>query len=155
MHHDCKISNILFHRKTGAIICPVDLDTVMPGLFFSDLGDMIRTMCCTADENSTDWNNIAIHEAYYKAVMAAYRSATNGLFTAAEEDHLPYAGLFLIYMQAMRFLTDHLAGNIYYKVQYPEQNLTGLKTRPFCCRASKTCCSAMALHCLIDAGRNS
>jgi Ser/Thr protein kinase RdoA (MazF antagonist) len=129
MHHDCKISNILFDKRTEAIICPVDLDTVMPGLFFSDFGDMIRTTCCTADENSTAWTSIGINKDFYEAVMTAYRSATKGLFTVAEEEHLPYAGLFLIYMQTMRFLTDHLAGNVYYKVQYAEHNLHRAKNQ--------------------------
>lgn len=55
MHHDCKISNILFDTHTHEPICPVDLDTVMPGKCFSDLGDMIRTMACSVEENSTAW----------------------------------------------------------------------------------------------------
>lgn len=122
MHHDCKISNILFSEKTKDIICPVDLDTVMPGKFFSDLGDMVRTMCATVDENSTDWDAIAINEEMYTAVISAYRAQTDTLFTAAEKDHLHFSGLLLIYMQALRFLTDFLNGNCYYKVQYPEQN---------------------------------
>jgi Ser/Thr protein kinase RdoA (MazF antagonist) len=129
MHHDCKISNILFEKKTNRIICPVDLDTVMPGKFFSDPGDMVRTMCCTVDENSTAWNEIAINETYYHAVVAAYRKATKDLFSEAEKEYLPSAGLLLIYMQALRFLTDYLNGNVYYKVQYEEQNFHRAKNQ--------------------------
>ena len=129
MHHDCKISNILFHQQTKTVICPVDLDTVQPGKFFSDLGDMIRTMCCTEDENSTEWNEISIQEEYYHEVISAYGSETGAFFTPAEKEHLHLAGLLLIYMQALRFLTDHLNGNVYYKVQYEAQNLDRAKNQ--------------------------
>jgi hypothetical protein len=102
MHHDCKISNILFHQKK-AVICPVDLDTLQPGKFFSDLGGMVKTMCCTVDENSTEWNEIGINEDVYGSVLAVYSRVTVALFTDDEKEHLPISGLLLIYMQALRF----------------------------------------------------
>jgi hypothetical protein len=123
MHHDCKISNILFDLKTGGVICPVDLDTVMPGKFFSDLGDMIRTMACTEDENSVQWEKIGIDASYYKAIVRGYINRTGSILTQAERDHIHYSGLILIFMQGLRFLTDYLRGDIYYKIEYPEQNL--------------------------------
>jgi Ser/Thr protein kinase RdoA (MazF antagonist) len=123
MHHDCKISNILFDKQTNEVICPVDLDTVMPGKFFSDLGDMIRSMACTVDENSTAWEEINIRPVFYKAILDGYLEGISNIFTEEEKKNIHYAGLMLVYMQALRFLTDFLQGDIYYKTNYPEQNL--------------------------------
>lgn len=123
MHHDCKISNILFDNATNEVICPVDLDTVMPGRFFSDVGDMIRTMACSREENSTEWEHIDIVPSYYEAIIAGYLAGSKDLLTDAEKSNLHYAGLMLIYMQCLRFVTDFLHNDIYYKTSYPEQNL--------------------------------
>ncbi len=123
MHHDCKISNILFNKSSAEVICPVDLDTVMPGKFFSDLGDMIRSMACTIDENSTKWEDIDIRPSFYKAIMKGYMEGAGDIFSDEEKKHMNYAGLIMIYMQAIRFLADFLHGDIYYKTNYPEQNL--------------------------------
>ena len=123
MHHDCKISNILFDQQTHQVICPVDLDTVMPGKFFSDLGDMIRTMACTEDENSTAWESISMDESFYKAIMKGYMGRAESILTPAEKNHIHFAGLIMIFMQGLRFLTDYLHGDVYYKIEYPEQNL--------------------------------
>lgn len=123
MHHDGKISNVLFHQSTREVICPVDLDTVMPGHFFSDIGDLIRTMSCTVDENSTAWENIGVQPAYYHAIIECYLSKTNQLFTNQEKAHIHYSGLLMTYMQALRFVTDFLNNDIYYKTSFPEQNL--------------------------------
>ena len=123
MHHDCKISNILFDRETNHVICPVDLDTVMPGKFFSDLGDMIRSMACTVDENSTDWEAINIRPALYKAILGGYLEGIDNIFTREEKNNIHYAGPMLVYMQSLRFLADFLNGDVYYKITYPEQNL--------------------------------
>lgn len=129
MHHDCKINNILFDRKSGNIICPVDMDTVMPGKFFSDLGDMVRTIGCTEDENSTAWDAISIKQDYYTAITEEYLNATKGLLTKSERQYLHYSGLILIYMQALRFMTDYLNGSVYYKIHYPGQNLHRAKNQ--------------------------
>jgi Ser/Thr protein kinase RdoA (MazF antagonist) len=123
MHHDCKISNILFDKQTHQVICPVDLDTVMPGKFFSDLGDMIRTMACTEDENSILWEKISINEPLYKAILRGYLRRTESILTKQEKDHIHLAGLIMIFMQGIRFLTDYLHGDTYYKIEYPGQNL--------------------------------
>jgi hypothetical protein len=123
MHHDCKISNILFHTKTGKVICPVDLDTVMPGKFFSDIGDMIRSMSCTVDENNMQWEVIDIRPSFYKAIVNGYLEAIGNIFTVEEKNDIHYSGLVMIYMQAIRFLADFLQGDIYYKTNFPEQNL--------------------------------
>lgn len=123
MHHDCKISNILFEKTTHQVICPVDLDTTMPGYYFSDLGDMVRTMACTVDENSTRWEDIDIRADYYKAILNGYLHIMSDLFSTEEKKHVHHSGMLLTYMQALRFVTDFLNNDIYYKTNYPEQNL--------------------------------
>jgi hypothetical protein len=123
MHHDCKISNILFDSRTGKVICPVDLDTLMPGKYFSDLGDMIRSMVASEDENSINWEHIHIRPSYYSAILDGYLEEMQKIFTGEELAHIHASGLLMIYMQAARFLTDFLNGDIYYKTTYPEQNL--------------------------------
>lgn len=123
MHHDCKISNILFDATTGAVICPVDLDTVMPGKYFSDIGDMIRTMACTEEENSNAWELIDVKPDYYKAIINGYMEGMGNSLTVAEKKNIHQSGLILTYMQCLRFVTDFLNNDIYYKTNYPEQNL--------------------------------
>jgi hypothetical protein len=123
MHHDCKISNILFDLTTKEVICPVDLDTTMPGYYFSDVGDMIRSMACTVDENSTRWEDIDIAKPYYTTIVNSYMETIGDVFTPQEKKHINHSGLLLIYMQSLRFVTDFLNNDIYYKTDYTEQNL--------------------------------
>jgi Ser/Thr protein kinase RdoA (MazF antagonist) len=123
MHHDCKISNILFENGTGAVICPVDLDTVMPGKYFSDIGDMIRTMACTEEENSKAWELIDVKKDNYTAIINGYLEGMRDNLTASELKHIHKPGLLLTYMQCIRFVTDFLNNDIYYRTTYPEQNL--------------------------------
>jgi len=123
MHHDCKISNILFDTATDKVICPVDLDTTMPGKYFSDLGDMIRTMTCSVDENSKAWEDIAIRPSFYKSILTGYLEGAGDIFSDKEKKNIHYSGLILTFMQSLRFVADFLNGDIYYKTSYPEQNL--------------------------------
>lgn len=123
MHHDCKIGNILFDRTTHEVICPIDLDTIMPGKYFSDLGDMIRTMACTEGEESRQWELIDIRKEFYTAIINGYLQGIGDVFTHEEKENIHQSGLIMIYMQALRFITDFLEGDTYYKTTYPEQNL--------------------------------
>lgn len=129
MHHDAKIANILFSKITGKVICPVDFDTTMPGYFFSDLGDMIRSMACSYDENSTDFENITIRKNFYSAIIDGYLTVMEKQLTASEKKYIHYAGILIIYMQALRFITDYLNGDIYYKTNYAEQNFDRAKNQ--------------------------
>lgn len=122
MHHDAKISNILFDEDSGKVICPVDFDTVMPGYFFSDLGDMIRSMAGSHDENSTEYDAIHIRSDFYKSIFDGYIGVMNKFLTTAEKKYIHFSGIIMIFMQSLRFLTDYLNGDIYYKINYPEQN---------------------------------
>jgi thiamine kinase-like enzyme len=123
MHHDAKIANVLFSSKTRKVICLVDFDTVMPGYFFSDLGDMIRSIACSEDENSTNFDNLSIRKEHYDAIITGYMEILGTKLTASEKKYIHYSGLLIIYMQALRFLSDYLNGDVYYHIDYPEHNL--------------------------------
>ncbi|MEO7983728.1 MAG: phosphotransferase [Bacteroidota bacterium] len=129
MHHDAKIANILFNRKTGKVICPVDFDTVMPGYFFSDLGDMIRSMVSPEEEDSTRYDKIVVRKEFYDAVLEGYLAVMEEELTSSEKKYIHYAGLLMTYMQALRFLTDYLNGDVYYRTSRPEQNLDRAKNQ--------------------------
>lgn len=129
MHHDAKISNVLFDDSTGKVVCPVDFDTVMPGYFFSDLGDMIRSMAGSADENSTRYEELVIRPEIYEAIISGYTRGMNDFLTRAEQNYLHASGLLLIYMQALRFLADYLQDDIYYRISYPGQNYDRAKNQ--------------------------
>ncbi|HEU5291812.1 MAG TPA: aminoglycoside phosphotransferase family protein [Cyclobacteriaceae bacterium] len=121
MHHDCKLSNILFDSRNQQAICPIDLDTVMPGYFFSDVGDMVRSMVSETEEDSPA-EKILIRKDYYEVIMNGYRLGIGDTFTQTELDHMHHVGLIMIYMQGIRFLTDYLSNDVYYKISYPMQN---------------------------------
>jgi thiamine kinase-like enzyme len=122
MHHDAKISNILFDEETGKVICPVDFDTCMPGYFFSDLGDMIRSMTSSEGESSVNYDAINIRKDIYEAITDGYMEVMQKLLTDSEKKFIHSAGLLIIYMQTLRFLADYLNGDLYYKTTYPGQN---------------------------------
>jgi Ser/Thr protein kinase RdoA (MazF antagonist) len=120
-HHDTKISNVLFDGFDKAL-CVIDLDTVMPGYFISDLGDMMRTYLSLAGEEEKDFNKIKIRDDYFRAIISGYASAMGDELTDKERPFIIFSGLFQTYMQAMRFLTDHLNNDIYYGAVYKDQN---------------------------------
>lgn len=121
IHCDTKINNILFNKYTNKPICIIDLDTLMPGYFISDLGDMIRTMVCNSDENERNKDIIVFRPEYYNAICTAYSSALN--LTETEKKLLPYAGKYMVYMQALRFVTDYLQNDVYYPILHKKHNL--------------------------------
>ncbi|RYD77512.1 MAG: aminoglycoside phosphotransferase family protein, partial [Sphingobacteriales bacterium] len=119
MHHDTKISNVLLNAKTFKGVCVIDLDTIMPGKFISDLGDMMRTYLCAFPENETDLDKIKIRLPYFEAMVKGYLSEMKGILTETEKELILFSGKYIIYMQALRFLTDYLNANIYYPISYP------------------------------------
>jgi len=120
-HHDTKISNVLFDENEKGI-CVIDLDTIMPGYFISDVGDMLRTYLSPVDEDEKDFTKIEIRKDFYKAVFNGYSSEMNDQLTTTEKKYFIYAGKFMIYMQAIRFITDHLNNDIYYGAKYEGHN---------------------------------
>ena len=122
MHHDAKISNVLFDNETNKVVCLVDFDTAMPGYFFSDIGDLIRTLVSPVDEASIEFDKVKVRKSYYDAIVSGYVSVMEKILTDAEKKYIHYAGLLMTYMQALRFLTDYLNGDVYYKTNYEQQN---------------------------------
>jgi len=120
-HHDTKISNVLFDKNDNGI-CVIDLDTVMPGYFMSDVGDMMRTYLSPVSEEEKDFSKIIIREDFYKAIVDGYYTEMKDVLTENEKQHFFYSGCFMIYMQALRFLTDYLNDDIYYGEKYPGHN---------------------------------
>ena len=121
-HHDTKISNVLFDGA-GKGLCVIDLDTVMPGYFISDVGDMMRTYLSPVSEEEQDFDKIEVRDDFYKAIVQGYYGEMKEELTEQEKGSFFYAGTFMIYMQALRFLTDHLNNDIYYGAKYPGHNL--------------------------------
>ncbi len=120
-HHDTKISNVLFDEQ-GKSICVIDLDTVMPGYFLSDVGDMFRTYVCPVSEEEKDLDKILIRKEYIRAIENGYLTDMGSELTGFEKEHFHFAGEMLIYMQALRFLCDYLLNDPYYGSRYPGQN---------------------------------
>jgi len=120
-HHDSKISNVLFDENDQGL-CVIDLDTVMPGYFISDFGDMMRTYLSPVSEEEKDLSKIEIRDDYFKAIADGYLNEMGNELSAVEKKCLVYAGKFMIYMQALRFLTDHLKNDIYYGANYEGHN---------------------------------
>ncbi len=123
-HHDTKISNVLFRQSNGAEkgICVIDLDTVMPGYFISDIGDMCRTCLCNVTEEEANLDLLQVDTNKWSAIQKGYLFAMDAELSSFEKDHFFFAGQFMIYMQALRFLTDHLNMDIYYGAQKEGQN---------------------------------
>ena len=120
-HHDTKISNVLFDKQ-GHGICVIDLDTVMPGHFISDVGDMFRTYLCPVSEEESDMSRIGVRLEYFEAIVQGYMEEMSDVLTPVEKDAFVYAGEFMLYMQALRFLTDYLIGDKYYGSRYEGHN---------------------------------
>ena len=123
-HHDTKISNVLFNQADGkeTAICVIDLDTVMPGYFISDIGDMCRTCLCAVSEEEANLDLIKVDKLKWDAIQNGYLAAMNNTLSNFELDHLFFGGQFMIYMQALRFLTDHLNNDIYYGAKKEGKN---------------------------------
>lgn len=129
MHHDTKISNMLFDRNTRQGICVIDLDTLMPGKFISDLGDMMRTYLCEFSENEPNLDKIFIRIDYFESIIDGYMSEMGGILTNIEKNMILFSGKYIIYMQAVRFITDFLSDNVYYPIEFPDQNLVRTKNQ--------------------------
>lgn len=120
-HHDTKISNVLFDETDNGL-CVIDLDTIMPGYFISDAGDMLRTYLSPVSEEESDFTKIEIRNEYFEAIAKGYIGELKDELSDMEIQHFVYAGKFMIYMQAIRFLTDHLNNDTYYGAKYEGHN---------------------------------
>ncbi len=120
-HNDTKINNILFDKDYN-ILCIIDLDTIMPGSILFDFGDAIRTLGNSAAEDEADVSKISFQKAYFEAFTKGYLSESSRFLTTLEKENLVYSCRYMVWEQAMRFLTDYLNGDTYYKIAYPTHN---------------------------------
>ena len=127
-HNDTKINNILFDDKDNAL-CVIDLDTVMPGSALYDFGDAIRTIGNKAPEDEPILEKIQFNKEIFEAFAKGYLSEAKSFLTQKEIDNLAFSCLYMAWEQAMRFLTDYLNGDAYYKTAYPGHNLVRTKAQ--------------------------
>ena len=122
-HNDTKLNNILIDDLTGDGICVIDLDTVMPGLSLYDFGDMVRAGTSPAEEDEVDLAKVGMRFEMYEALYRGFLSSAGSFLTEAERENLPFSGKLITFEIAIRFLTDYLEGDVYFKVKRPEHNL--------------------------------
>jgi hypothetical protein len=120
-HNDTKAGNVLFSRHTHKALAVIDLDTVMPGAILSDFGDMVRTF--VPDKMEDDPAQVTLQSDMLVALTEGFLSETADFLIPSEKDNLLLGGAWITGEQALRFLTDWLAGDVYYKIQHPEHNL--------------------------------
>jgi len=127
-HNDAKLSNILFDKNDNGLAV-IDLDTVMPGILHFDFGDSIRSICSNTVEDSEDLEQTTINLNYYEAYSKGFASETSNLLTSEEITYLPLGVKTLIYIMGLRFLTDYLNNDVYYKTAYKTHNLVRAKNQ--------------------------
>ncbi len=127
-HCDTKVNNVLFDEN-DQVLCVVDLDTVMPGYVLSDFGDFIRTGANTGAEDDKNLDNVSVNLDIFEAYAKGYLKHAASFLTDVEIDNLAFGAKLLTYMQMVRFFTDYLDGDVYYKISYPEHNLVRTKAQ--------------------------
>ncbi len=122
-HNDAKLANVLFDARDGSALCVVDLDTVMTTFGPLDFGDLVRSMGCDAPEDERDLSIVCVTAGRFEAIAAGFIEGLGGTLDAAERDALVDAAITVTYEQAVRFLCDHVEGDVYYRVARPGHNL--------------------------------
>lgn len=121
-HCDTKVNNMMFDED-GKVLCVIDLDTVMPNYVFSDFGDFIRTAANTGKEDDPNVENVNFNMEIFRSFTRGYIQSARSFLLPVETENLPFAAKLFPYMQCVRFFTDYINGDTYYKTQYPEHNL--------------------------------
>jgi aminoglycoside phosphotransferase (APT) family kinase protein len=122
-HNDTKLNNVMLDEKTGEGICVIDLDTVMPGLSLYDFGDLVRFAANTASEDEPDLTKVDVSLPIFEAIVEGYIAGAGDILTDAEWNNLVFACKLMTYEVGIRFLTDYLQGDIYFKIHHPGHNL--------------------------------
>lgn len=123
MHGDPKVNNVMFDTATRVAISIIDLDTVKPGLVHYDIGDCLRSACNPLGEETHQWERVRFEPDLGEAILRGYLSASGSFLTPHDYDYLYDAIRLIAFELGLRFLTDYLAGNIYFKVKHPDHNL--------------------------------
>ena len=128
-HNDTKLNNIMLDDETGEGICVLDLDTVMPGSALYDFGDAIRFGASTAEEDETDLDLVSVDLELFTEFARGYLSMARDFLTPAEIDHLAFSVKLITLETGIRFLTDYIEGDVYFRTAYPEHNLHRARTQ--------------------------
>jgi Ser/Thr protein kinase RdoA (MazF antagonist) len=123
VHNDCKINNVLLDAETGEGLCAIDLDTVMEGTVLADFGELVRTSSSRSAEDEAGLGDMAIELDFVRGVARGYLSGMSAILTPQELNALPIAGPLMAFENAIRFLTDHLSGDVYFRTHREAQNL--------------------------------
>lgn len=122
-HNDTKLNNILFDETTGAPVCVIDLDTVMPGYSVNDFGDSIRFGANTAVEDETDLSKVTLDLSLFELYAKGFLKGCGGRLTDCEIELLPEGAMMMTLECGVRFLTDYLEGDVYFRTHRPKHNL--------------------------------
>lgn len=128
-HNDTKINNVMLDDETGHGVCVIDLDTVMPGHALFDFGDCVRTATARAAEDERDLTRVAFDMECYAALVDGYMESMGTALVPAERAAMHLSGQVITFEIGVRFLTDYLAGDVYFKTKYAEQNLIRARTQ--------------------------
>jgi Phosphotransferase enzyme family len=128
-HNDTKFNNVLLDDATGESLCVVDLDTVMPGLALYDFGDMVRTTTSPAAEDEQDLSKVSLQFPLFEALLRGYLATAGGFLTETEKKFLAFSGKLITFEIGIRFLTDYLAGDTYFKTHRQGHNLERCRTQ--------------------------
>ena len=128
-HNDTKLNNVLLDDKTGKPVAVIDLDTIMPGSLCYDFGDSIRFGCNPCEEDEKDLSKVNFRFDLYKVYLDGYLTALGDDITQAEKDNLALGSIMMTIECGMRFLTDYLSGDTYFKTSRPGQNLDRTRTQ--------------------------
>jgi len=128
-HNDTKINNVLFDKNTEEAICVIDLDTVMPGSLLYDFGDALRIGAATSAEDETDLDKLWFDLEYFEAFAKGFAEEIGDCITEKEVELLPFSAKLLTYECGIRFLTDYLNGDTYFKIHRPNHNLDRARTQ--------------------------
>jgi hypothetical protein len=128
-HNDTKFNNVMLDVKTGRAMCVVDLDTVMPGCALFDFGDMVRTTTSPTLEDELDLSKVQMRMPMFRQLAKGYLDATGSFLTKAERNLIPFSGKLISFTIGIRFLTDYLSGDTYFRVHRPHHNLDRARTQ--------------------------
>ena len=128
-HNDTKLNNVLLDDVTQEGVCVIDLDTVMPGSALYDFGDLVRTSTSPAAEDETDLSLVRMQLPMFAALVRGYLASARGFLTPREKELLPFAGKLITFEIGLRFLTDWLEGDTYFKIKRPTHNLDRCRTQ--------------------------
>lgn len=128
-HNDTKINNVMIDAATDEAVCVIDLDTVMPGLALYDFGDLVRSATSPAAEDETDLTKVRMQMPMFEALVEGYIDAAGSFLHDLELKHLVHSGKLMTLEVGIRFLTDHLEGDVYFKTHRPNHNLDRCRTQ--------------------------